>query len=99
MTKRWAGIFLGLILLAVSFPQPAFAQSSEELKALRKEIEELKEGQKAIQKELGAIKGLLRARQAPRRAAPTNVVLSVDGAPFKGDKSAKLTLIDFSDYQ
>ncbi len=99
MTKRLVTIFLGLILLAVPFPQPVFAQSSEELRTLRKEIEELKEGQKAIQKELEAIKGLLRARQAPRAPAPTNVVLSVDGAPYKGDKSAKLTLIDFSDYQ
>ena len=26
-------------------------------------------------------------------------VLSVDGAPFKGDKNAKLTLVDFTDYQ
>ena len=99
MTKRLVTIFLGLVLLAVFFPQPAFAQSGEELKTLRKEIEELKEGQKAIQKELEAIKGLLRARQTRRPPAPTNVVLSVDGAPYKGDKSAKLTLIDFSDYQ
>ncbi len=99
MTKRLGTLFLGLILLAVSFPHPVFAQSSEELKSLRKEVEGLKEGQKAIQKELEAIKGLLRARQARRPPAPTNVVLSVEGAPFKGDKSAKLTLIDFSDYQ
>ncbi len=99
MKKRLVTIFLGLILLAVPFPQPVFAQSSEELRTLRKEIEELKEGQKAIQKELEAIKGLLRARQGRRSPAPTNVVLSVDGAPYKGDKSAKLTLIDFSDYQ
>ena len=26
-------------------------------------------------------------------------VLSVDGAPFKGDKNAKVTLVDFTDYQ
>ncbi len=52
MTKRLVTIFLGLILLAVSFPQPAPAQSTEELKTLRKEIEGIKEGQKAIQKEL-----------------------------------------------
>lgn len=27
------------------------------------------------------------------------MVLGIEGAPFKGDKGAKLTLIDFSDYQ
>ena len=29
---------------------------------------------------------------------PQNVVLNVDGAPFKGEKTAKLTLIEFSDF-
>jgi hypothetical protein len=31
---------------------------------------------------------------------PTNVVLNVDSrAPFKGAKGAKLTLVEFTDYQ
>ncbi|MDA2932323.1 hypothetical protein MYX19_04090, partial [Nitrospinae bacterium AH-259-F20] len=75
------------------------AQTSQDVKALRKEVEALKEGQKAIRKELGEIKGLLRRRQAPRPAEPRNVVLSVDDDPFKGVKTAKVTIIDFSDYQ
>ena len=79
--------------------QPGFAQSSEELKALRKEIESLKEGQRTMQKDLQEIKTLLRARPPSPPAEPQNVVLNVDGAPFKGEKTAKLTLIDFSDFQ
>jgi len=79
---------------------PGFAQPSEELKTISKEIEALKEGQAAIQKDLQEIKNLLRARPAPAPPAePQNIVLSVDGAPFKGEKHAKVTLIDFSDYQ
>ena len=78
---------------------PGLAQSSEELNALKKEIQSLKEGQAAIQKDLQEIKNLLRARPAAAPAEPQNIVLSVADAPFKGEKSAKLTLIDFSDYQ
>jgi hypothetical protein len=86
-----------LILLSA---QPGLTQApSDDLRAVRKEIEALREGQAAIQKELQEIKGLLRARPAAAPAEPQNVVLSVEGAPFKGEKSAKVTLIDFSDYQ
>lgn len=87
-----------LILLGA---QPGLTQApGDDLKALGKEIEALKEGQAAIQKDLQEIKNLLRARPAPPPPAePQNIVLSVADAPFKGEKTAKLTLIDFSDYQ
>jgi hypothetical protein len=50
------------------------------------------------QKELQEIKSLLRAR--PTAAAPAQeAVVSVDGAPFKGKKDARVTLVDFTDYQ
>ncbi len=93
-------------LAALTFlsAHPAFAQTGEELKALSKEIEALKQGQKSIQSDLQELKTLLRARPAPAQpqaaAAPAQeAVLSVDGAPFKGEKNAKLTLVDFTDYQ
>jgi hypothetical protein len=86
--------------MALFGAQPGLTQApSEELKAVRKEIDALREGQTAIQKDLQEIKNLLRARPAAVPAEPQNIVLSVEGAPFKGDKLAKLTLIDFSDYQ
>ena len=75
---------------------------SDALKALGKELEALKEGQKALQKDLQDIKTLLQTR--PVAAAPTPAVapmamLSVEDAPFKGEKTAKLTLIEFTDFQ
>ena len=86
-----------LILLGA---QPGLTQApGDDLGAVRKEIEALREGQAAIQKDLQEIKNLLRARPAVPPAEPQNIVLSVADAPFKGEKSAKLTLIDFSDYQ
>ena len=78
--------------------QPGFTQPADELQALKKDIETLKEGQAAIQKEIQDIKSLLRPR--PTAAAPPQeAVVSVDGAFFKGQKNAKVTLVDFTDYQ
>ena len=72
---------------------------SEELKALRKEVDALKERHAAMQKELQETKELLKARAAGQPTAPQDVVLNVDGEPFKGSKTAKLVLVEFSDYQ
>ena len=89
-----------LAAVALFDVQPGLTQApSDDLKAVRKEIEALTQGQAAIQKDLQEIKNLLRARPAAAPAEPLNVVLSVADAPFKGEKTAKLTLIDFSDYQ
>jgi len=97
MTKRVPGIVLAGIVLTLFHTHPAFSQSSEELKALRNEIEALKQSHSALQKELQELKSLLQSRQAP--PVPQNVVFSIADDPFKGEKGAKVTLIEFSDYQ
>lgn len=89
------GVLAGLTLL---FPQPGSAQPSEELRSLRKELETLKEGQRAILREVQELKSLLRGRQAQASSEPQNVIVMVAGAPFMGEQSAKATLIEFSDY-
>ena len=91
-------IILGLILLTLFNAQPGFTQPSDEIKNLRKEIEELKEGQKVIQKDLQEIKNLLRARGLLPEE-PKNLFLNIADKPFKGNKNARLTLIEFSEYQ
>ena len=76
---------------------PAVAQPSDDVKNLQKQVDALKEDQKSIKSDLQEIKNLLqRARPA---APPQEAVVSVDGALFKGDKNAKVTLVDFTDYQ
>jgi len=92
-------IFCGLVFLIPIFPGLGLTQSDEELRALRKEIEALKQGQQRIQRELEAIKKLLSGRQGPPAVETQDVVLSADDDPFKGDKNARLTLVEFSDYQ
>lgn len=99
MKKRWLIIVLGLIPLIFFYVELGITQSTEELNALRKKIEALSEGPKAIQAELQEIKTLLRGRVAAPPPEPQNVVLSVKDDPCKGKRDARLTLIEFSDYQ
>lgn len=93
--KRWnPKLLLGLALGCYLAAPLALAQQSDELK---KDIESLKETVKAIQKDVQEIKTLLQGRQpAP---PPQNVVLDLGKNPFKGDRTAKLTLVEISDYQ
>jgi len=88
--------FLFLVCTYPCFSQEA-KQAGGELTDLKKDIDALKEGQKAIQKDLLEIKGLLRAKQAAPEFKET--VLSIKGDQFKGNKEAKLVLIEFFDYQ
>ena len=76
----------------------AFSQSSRELSELKREIEALKVGQTAIQKDVTEIKNFIlqRAPAPPPEAQP---VVSIDGGAIKGDKTAKVTLVEFTDYQ
>jgi len=100
MTTKCFTVVCQLSLLTLLCGTPGFAQgtSSEGINDLKEEIEALKEGQKAIQKELQEIKSLLRTRQAPV-PTPREFVLDLGGSPFKGDEKAKLTLVEFTDYQ
>ncbi|HYL93423.1 MAG TPA: DsbA family protein, partial [Alphaproteobacteria bacterium] len=82
---------VAVVCFTLSAPR-ALAQTNADLK---REIESLKTGQKAIQKDLQSIKDILTGKQPPME----NVFISTDGAPAVGEKTAKVTLVEFSDYQ
>jgi len=101
-----------LIALALYSTTPARAQSAHtiklreetgggasreqaELQALRKDIEKLQSGQVEIQKSLQMIKDLLLGKQP----ALEDVYISTAGAHALGSPAAKLTIIEFSDYE
>ena len=88
---------LGLALACLLSAPLALAQQQSP-DDLKKDIESLKESQKAIQKDLQEIKALLQQRGQPA-APPQNVVLELGKSPSKGERNAKLTLVEFSDYQ
>jgi protein-disulfide isomerase len=83
-----------LAALLVAPVAPAQQQSIEDLK---KDIEILKEGQKAIQKDMQEIKALLLKGQPAQ--PPQAVDLDLGSSPSRGERTAKLTLVEFSDYQ
>ena len=86
-------LFILFVTLACTLP--GWAQSGDDVKALRKDIDSLKAGQKDIQKQLQIIRDILSGKQPPL----DNVVISLDGAPSMGEKTAKVTMVEFSDYQ
>lgn len=82
---------------------PGSAQSSDELKALRQELQAIREGQHTLHKDVQEIKALLQTPRMggapPAPVQPVNVVLTLDGESMKGDKNAKVVLVEFTDYQ
>lgn len=102
--RRWMAAILGVVLPAIFFMSTAAsAQPGKQAETMRREIEALKLGQEALQKELQEIKTLLQAREQPPAPPPPaeaiDAMVSVDGEPMRGDPSATLTLVEFSDYQ
>ena len=97
-----AKVILFTAALAALFSVATMRAQSDDPTALRKEIDGLKAGQQAIQKELGEIKKLLQARPQPRRNQPAPFKatdISIKGAPFLGRPNAKVTMVEFTDYQ
>lgn len=80
--------------------------TNQDLASLKKEVESLRSQLSDLQSDLQQLKSLflnLNARPNPSPAPPTanpaSAMVDIGGAPFKGNKNAKLTLIEFSDYQ
>lgn len=93
---------LAMIVAAGLALTPSAPAQSNDTASIQKDIQALKEGQQAIQKDIAEIKKLLAARPAAGAPPPEqalNAVISIDGEPTKGDKNAKLTLVEFSEYQ
>ena len=91
---------LGLLVLGLVAVSPALAQEADD--DIRKEIEALKAGQQNITKQLAEIKRLLQQQAKPAaKSGPVvkDVVFNLGENEIKGDAGAKLTLIEFTDYQ
>jgi hypothetical protein len=96
MTSRWSKVLVAGMGLSCALAMPGRAEEKS-TDDLMKEIESLKTLVLGIQKDLQDVKGML-AKQAPPTTG-VGVVLDLGGAPVRGEKTAKLTLVEFSDYQ
>ena len=97
---------LGLALLALALPNlalPCSAWAQESDADLRRDIEELKRGQQHIQQQLQEIRKLIATRPAaPARPAGPDVrgkEFDLADNAVEGELSARLTLVEFTDYQ
>ena len=90
-----------LLLLACSTSHSAAQEESGQgdVEELKKQVESLKKEQLRIRKDLNAIKKLLAAQKQAQRKDPSQGKLVKVAGPFKGKPDARLTLIEFSDYQ
>jgi protein-disulfide isomerase len=71
----------------------------QDVAALKREIEQLKAQQAAMQKDLDAIKSFLQQLlRAPEENKLVNASVAIAGEPTKGSPSAKVTLVEVSDY-
>lgn len=96
MRNRSWNLSLLLTLALLLFSQPTLAQQTS-IDELRKEIETLSQNMNTMQKDLQEIKALLQNRM--RVAPPQNAVLDLGKRPSQGESTAKLTLVEFLDYQ
>ena len=71
----------------------------QDVAALKREIEQLKAQQAAMQKDLDAIKSFLQQLlRAPAENKLVDASVAIAGEPTKGSSSAKVTLVEVSDY-
>ncbi len=103
MRTRVLAVTLSLPLALAAAGSPARAQTSSEVAELKKQIEDLRATQLAIQKDVQEIKAiLLRVTEpTPARGPVTEVSLDVPvaGRPMKGSAQATVAIVEFSDYQ
>jgi len=92
---------LAAAVLASWLAAPGLAQETDQ--HLREDIEALKEGQRQIQQQLDELTKLVKARPAAAagRAAPDvkGKVFDLADNEVVGERTAKLTLVEFTDYQ
>jgi len=97
MTNRLWKLSLGLVVACALLAQGASAQQGTTTSDLKQDIETLKASLVSIQQDLQAIKGMLQSGQPA--AAPQNVLLDLGTHPSVGQKTAKLTVVEFSDFE
>ncbi len=99
MDRRISAVLIAGVLALATAPA-TFAQASDQ--ELSQEIEALKKGQQQIRTDLQEIKKLLQQKNRPAPPSGPNVtgkVFDIGANPVKGLPTAKLTLIEFLDYQ
>jgi protein-disulfide isomerase len=86
------------VVVFIATARPLDAQSPD-VRELQKQIASLVANQAAMQQQLDELTAAIRGRAAAAPAVPADLALSIAGAPARGAATARVTLIEFSDYQ
>jgi protein-disulfide isomerase len=98
MMKKVFRFLPGSVVLVLFAVQLALAQPGDDVTTLRQEVERLKDAQTQLREELEQIKVLLRRMTSPARDVD-NLVFDLTGHPARGAASARLILVEFSDFE
>jgi protein-disulfide isomerase len=97
--RRTSRMAIAFLVASVVASARCSAQQPQTGGGLQKQVDALKAQVSAMQKDLDEIKALLaplRAKQGPK---PEDIALDLGTRPIKGNPSAKLILVEFTDYQ
>jgi len=86
-----------LVLLSLSPPQ----SQTDDIAALKRQMQEMKAQQTSMERDLQAIKALLQQAQAPSAPAGDPFVgksIVITDEPTRGNASAKITVVEVSDF-
>jgi protein-disulfide isomerase len=98
MRRSVIGIALGAALLVLA-AAPAVPAQSPEIAILQGEVAALKKQLEGVGRELQELRSLLRERTGAPANEFRGMALGVGDGPFKGAADARVTLIEFTDYQ
>jgi protein-disulfide isomerase len=97
MTRGFLRIACAALALWLAPSAQLLAQQTDQ--KLWEEIQALKKGQEEMRRQLQEIIQLLQVRQGPAAPDIRNVVVELGTRPSRGGSAAKVTLVEFSDYQ
>jgi protein-disulfide isomerase len=83
-----------LALLSLSPPQ----SQADEIATLKRQMQELKTQQTSMERDLQTIKSILQRAQAPEADPFVGKTIAISKEPSRGNASAKITIVEVSDY-
>ena len=97
--KLTSHVWLVLLVASLVASAPCSAQQPPAAGDLQKQIDALKAQVDAMQKDLDEIKELLAPLRAQMPPKPEAIALDLGDRPTRGDPSARVVLVEFTDYQ
>jgi len=96
-TRRHARTVFAGAVLALTLPLAAQAQAPES--DVKKDLEALRKMMDVMQRDILEIKGMLSRQAQGPPPSGIGTVIDYGNSPVKGDRTAKITLVEVSDYQ